>query len=365
MAGKFDRKIVLEDGAEYPGIGFGYHCDRVCEIAFNTAMVGYQEIVSDPASTYQMVVMTYPVIGNYGMADDDFESKAPTIGGLIVRDYNDTPSNFRYTKTLSEILEENHIPAISEIDTRALTRSIRELGSRKVLITDIDTPHEEAMEILENAVIPRDAVSMVSCRKRWYSRTTNHKFNVAAIDCGIKLSIIKSLNARGCNVTVMPWNTTAEQVIAANPDGVLISNGPGDPRDAAPVIELVRELRGKLPIFGIGLGHQIIALAYGADTFRHKYSHGGGNHPVRNIRTGKIEITSQGRSYAVLPDSLLGTRLEITHLNVLDNTVEGLECAADNVFSVQFHPESSPGPQDSMHLFDKFIDMMREENKDA
>ena len=204
MARKFDRKIVLEDGAEYPGIGFGYRCDRVCEIVFNTSMVGYQEIVSDPSYTYQMVVMTYPLIGNYGIADDDFETKTPTIGGLIVREYNDSPSNFRYTKTLSEILEENHIPAISEIDTRCLTRSIRDLGSRKVLITDIDMPHERAMEILAEAKMPHDAVAQVSCRKRWYSRTSNHKFNVVAIDCGIKLNIVRSLNARGCNVTVMP-----------------------------------------------------------------------------------------------------------------------------------------------------------------
>ena len=365
MARKFDRKIVLEDGAEYPGIGFGYRCDRVCEIVFNTSMVGYQEIVSDPSYTYQMVVMTYPLIGNYGIADDDFETKTPTIGGLIVREYNDSPSNFRYTKTLSEILEENHIPAISEIDTRCLTRSIRDLGSRKVLITDIDMPHERAMEILAEAKMPHDAVAQVSCRKRWYSRTSNHKFNVVAIDCGIKLNIVRSLNARGCNVTVMPWNTTAEELEAMKPDGVFLSNGPGDPEDVVPVIELVRRLRGRYPIFGICLGHQMIALAYGARTYKRKFGHRGGNHPVKNLLTGKIEITSQNHSYAVDASSLEGTGLHPTHVNLLDNTVEGLACPEDHVFSVQYHPESAPGPQDSAYLFDQFIAMMREEKQHA
>ena len=355
-----NRKIVLEDGSEYLGYGFGAECDKVCEIVFNTSMVGYQEIVSDPSYTYQAVVMTYPLIGNYGIADDDFETKTPTIGALIVSSYNDLPSNFRYTKTLSEILEENHIPGIEGVDTRKLTRSIRDAGSRKVLITDISMPHDEAMKILCDTQIPHDAVSKVSCRKKWYSRTPNHKFNVVAIDCGIKLNIIRSLNARGCNVTVVPWNTPAEEIMKMRPDGLFLSNGPGDPTDVTPVIELVKELHGKLPIFGICLGHQLISLAYGAKTYKLKFGHRGGNHPVKNLQTGKIEITSQNHSYAVDEESLKNTPLSVTHINILDNTVEGAECAGERIFSVQYHPESAPGPQDSAYLFDKFIMNMKE-----
>ena len=365
MAKEYDRKIILENGEEYYGYGFGDTADRVCEIVFNTSMVGYQEIVSDPSYTYQMVVMTYPLIGNYGIADDDFETKNPTIGGLIVREYNDNPSNFRYTKTLSEILEENHIPAISGVDTRKITRSIRNFGSRRVLITGVDTTLEKGLEIIKNTPVPHDAVSKVSCKKRWYSRTSNHKFNVVAVDCGIKLNIIRSLNARGCNVTVVPYNTTADEILSMKPDGVFLSNGPGDPQDVQPVIDLVKELRGKKPIFGICLGHQMISLAYGAKTYKLKFGHRGGNHPVKNLLNNKIEITSQNHSYAVDLDSINGTGLQPTHINLLDNTVEGVECKEDKVFSVQYHPESAPGPQDSAYLFDKFIEIMKEDIQNA
>lgn len=365
MAREFDRKIVLEDGSEYVGYGFGSDEDRVCEIVFNTSMTGYQEIISDPSYTYQMVVMTYPVIGNYGITDDDYETKTPTIGGLIVRDYNDMPSNFRYTKTLSEVLEENGIPGIFGVDTRKITRSIRDLGSRKVLITGIDTPKALALEILGRTQPRHDAVKKVSCTKRWYSRTSNHKFNVVAIDCGIKLSIVKGLNARGCNVTVVPFDTPAEEIDFMKPDGIFLSNGPGDPEDVTPVIETVKKLRGKYPIFGICLGHQLISLAYGAKTYKLKFGHRGGNHPVKNLETGKIEITSQNHSYAVDEKSLAGTPLKLTHVNLLDKTVEGVSCAKDKIFSVQYHPESAPGPHDSGNLFDKFIETMKEDKENA
>lgn len=362
---EMDRKIILEDGSEYYGYSFGCRSDRVCEIVFNTSMVGYQEIVSDPSYTYQAVVMTYPLIGNYGITDDDFESKNLTIGALIVKDYNDMPSNFRYTKTLSELLEENDIPGIYGIDTRKLTRSIRDIGSRRVLITNIDTPTEKALEIIHNTPVPHDAVSKVSCKKRWYSRTSNHTFNVVAVDCGIKLNIVRCLNKCGCNVTVVPYNTTAEEIEFMKPDGIFLSNGPGDPEDVTPVIEAVRKLKGKYPIFGICLGHQIISLAYGAKTYKLKFGHRGGNHPVKNLSTGKIEITSQNHSYAVDTDSVKNTDLTVTHVNLLDNTVEGVECNADKVFSVQYHPESAPGPQDSSYLFDRFIDAMKEAKNNA
>lgn len=365
MANKYDRKIVLEDGSEYYGFGFGYHTDRVCEIVFNTSMVGYQEIVSDPSYTDQMVVMTYPLIGNYGVTDEDYETKVPTIGGLIVREYNDFPSNFRYTKTLAEIMEENQIPGISGIDTRKITRSIRDLGSRRVIITDIDTPKEKALETIKNTPVPHDAVSRVCCKKRWYSRTANAEYNVVAIDCGIKLNIIRSLTERKCNITVVPFDTPAEIVLDMKPDGVFLSNGPGNPKDVTPVIELVKNLKGKVPIFGICLGHQMISLAYGAKTYKLKFGHRGGNHPVKNLETGKIEITSQNHSYAVDQNSVEGTGLEITHINILDNTVEGVCSKKDKVFSVQYHPESAPGPQDSSYLFDKFIQNMKEEKDNA
>lgn len=357
----FNKKIVLEDGEEYLGYGFGANVESICEIVFNTSMVGYQEIVSDPSYTYQMVVMTYPLIGNYGITDEDYETKQPTIGGLIVRDYNDMPSNFRYTKTLSEYLEENNIPGIYGVDTRRLTRSIRDKGSRKVIITDINTSKENALKKIKEFNIPEDAVSKVSCKKKWYSRTANAQFNIVAVDCGIKLNIIRSLNNRGCNVTVVPYNTTAEEIINLKPDGIFLSNGPGDPEEVIEVIELVKELKGKYPIFGICLGHQIISLAYGAKTYKLKFGHRGGNHPVLNLQTGKIEITSQNHSYAVDEKTLKGTGLEVTHKNILDNTIEGVQSRKDKIFCVQYHPESAPGPQDSSYLFDKFIEIMKGE----
>lgn len=359
----FNKKIVLEDGEEYLGYGFGADKEAICEIVFNTSMVGYQEIVSDPSYTYQMVVMTYPLIGNYGITDEDYETKQPTIGGMVVREYNDLPSNFRYTKTLSEYLEENDIPAILGIDTRKLTRSIRNKGSRKVIITDITTSKEEALKKLKAYDIPKDAVSKVSCKKKWYSRTANYKYNVVAVDCGIKLNIVRSLNKRGCNVTIVPYNTTAKEIENLKPDGIFLSNGPGNPEDVKEVINLVKELKGKYTIFGICLGHQMISLAYGAKTYKLKFGHRGGNHPVLNLETDKIEITSQNHSYAVDEQSLERTDLVVTHKNILDNTIEGVECKKDKVFSVQYHPESSPGPQDSGYLFDKFINLMEKFEK--
>ena len=355
---EFNKKIVLEDGEEYLGYGFGADVESVCEIVFNTSMVGYQEIVSDPSYTYQMVVMTYPLIGNYGITDDDYETKQPTIGGLIVREYNNHPSNFRYTKTLSEYLEENNIPGIYGVDTRKITRSIRDKGSRKVIITDISTSKEEALKKIKETDIPKDAVSKVSCKKKWYSRTANAKYNVVAVDCGIKLNIVRSLNKRRCNVTIVPYNTTAKEIENLKPDGVFLSNGPGDPEDVTEVINLVKKIKGKYPIFGICLGHQMISLAYGAKTYKLKFGHRGGNHPVLNLKTDKIEITSQNHSYAVNEESLKKTNLVPTHKNILDNTIEGVECKKDKVFSVQYHPESAPGPQDSSYLFDQFIEMM-------
>ena len=358
----FNKKLIFEDGTEYLGYGFGADRDAVCEIVFNTSMAGYQEIVSDPSYTDQAIVMSYPLIGNYGITDEDFESKMLNLGALIVREVNEFPSNFRFTRTLSELLEENDVPGIYGIDTRKLVRSIRDIGSRKVLITGIETSTEEGISILKNTELRHDAVQRCSCKKRWYARTSNPKFNVVAIDCGMKMNIVRELNHHGCNVTVVPYNTSSEEIMAMTPDGVFISNGPGDPEDVKEVIETLKNIHGKVPMFGICLGHQLIALSYGAKTYKLKFGHRGGNHPVKDLKTGKIEITSQNHSYAVDDKSVEGTGLEVSHINLLDNTVEGLCSEKDKVFSVQYHPESAPGPQDSTYLFDRFISNMSKKN---
>ena len=365
MVRKIDRKIILEDGQEYYGYGFGADKETICEIVFNTSMAGYQEILSDPSYTYQAVVMTYPLIGNYGMADDDYETEHPSVGAMIVREYNDHPSNFRSTATLGEVMKRWEIPGVWGVDTRKLTRSIRDLGSRKVMITGVETETGEALKRLREYEIPADAVSKVSCPQVRVFPAEHEKFRVAAIDCGMKKSMIDSMNRRGLTVTVVPWNTTAEAIEDMRPDGIFVSNGPGDPADVPQTIETVRRLIGEYPMFGVCLGHQIISLACGAKTYKLKFGHRGGNHPVKDLATGKIEITSQNHSYAVDEKSLEGTRLVATHINLLDCTVEGVRCEADRVFSVQYHPESAPGPRDSEYLFDRFEAMMEGERNDA
>ncbi len=362
---EFDAKIVFEDGTEYYGYAFGARKQKVTELVFNTSMAGYQEILSDPSYTYQTVVMTYPLIGNYGMTSWDYETKTPTIGGFVVREYNDFPSNFGSVNTLEEVMKKYDITGISGVDTRKLTRRIRDFGSCKILMTSADTSKEEALKILKENEVPKDGVSKVSCQKMWESKAEKAKYKIVAVDCGIKLNIVRSLNKRGCDVVIVPWNTDAKTIAKLKPDGVFFSNGPGDPEDVLPVINLIKEIKGKYPIFGICLGHQLISLAYGAKTYKLKFGHRGGNHPVRNVQTNKIEVTAQNHSYAVDVKSVEGTDLTITHINILDNTVEGVECKKDNVFSVQYHPESCPGPQDSAYLFDKFIENIEEGKKNA
>ena len=355
----WNRKLILDDGSEYRGYGFGGRKDTVCEIVFNTSMAGYQEIVSDPSYTDQAVVMSYPLIGNYGVADEDFESRLVSPSAFIVRDINDNPSNFRWAETLPELLEENGVPGIYGIDTRKLVRSIRDSGSRRCIITDISVSVEEGLEKISGTPVPHDAVKRCSCAKKWYSRTSNPVYNVVAVDCGMKTNIVRMLNKNRCNVTVVPFDTGSEEILALNPDGVLISNGPGDPMDVPEAIETLKNLRGRVPMFGICLGHQLISLAFGAKTYKLKFGHRGGNHPVKDVRTGKIEITSQNHSYAVDPDSLAGTGLKASHINILDGTVEGVYSDKDMVFSVQYHPESAPGPQDSGYLFSRFTELMK------
>ena len=362
---QYNKKLILESGEEYYGFAFGAEGETVAEIVFNTSMAGYQEILSDPSYTYQAVVMTYPLIGNYGMADEDYETKTPTMSAFIVREYNDEPSNFRSKATLSEVMKRYGIVGISGIDTRKLTRSIRNHGSRKVLLTGVDTTRERGLKILSETSVPTDAVSKVSRKEKVVYAVENPAYHVVAIDCGMKENILRSLNKKGCTVTVVPWNTSAEEIERYHPEGVFLSNGPGDPTDVPETIETVKRLFGKYPIFGICLGHQILALSQGAKTYKLKFGHRGGNHSVRNLKTGKIEITSQNHSYAVDENSLQGTGLEVTHRNLLDNTVEGLHSYLGRAFSVQYHPESAPGPQDSEYLFDEFIALMQEGKDNA
>ena len=355
-----NKKIITEDGREFYGYAFGADSDRILELVFNTSPVGYQEILSDPSYTDQAVVMTYPLIGNYGMADDDYETDVPSIGALIVREYNDEPSNFRAKETLGAVMRRFGIPGVSGVDTRMLTRSIRDLGSRKVLLTGVETTLEEGLERIKDYSAPKDAVPRVSVKKAWEIAGDSPRYHVVAIDCGMKKNIVRSLVKRNCRVTIVPWNTPAKEIRALSPDGVFLSNGPGDPTDVSETIETVRSLLGEYPIFGICLGHQILSLAYGAKTYKLKFGHRGGNHPVKDLTTGKIEITSQNHSYAVDPKSLAETPLSVTHLNLLDETIEGVRCEKDRAFGVQYHPESAPGPQDSAHLFDRFLAFMEE-----
>ena len=366
---KKNRKLILEDGSVYEGYGFGDDSERVLELVFNTSMVGYQEIISDPSYTDQAVVMTYPLIGNYGINEEDYESQTPTIGGLVVREYNDNPSNFRCSHTLNEVMIKYEIVGICGVDTRQITRKLRDKGSMKAMITDIEVNNDEALGILNMVELSHNAVSRVTSKSIWKadmvspiprpSLLAERKLHVVAIDCGMKQNILRSLLGKGLKVTVVPYDTDVETIEALKPDGIFISNGPGDPEDAVPVIEAIRELKGRYPIFGICLGHQILSLAYGARTYKLKFGHRGGNHPVKNLNTGKIEITSQNHSYAVDADSIASTSLEVTHINLLDNTIEGVCCTRDRAFGVHYHPESCPGPQDSDYLFGQFIDNMK------
>ena len=359
MAQTMNKKLVLENGTVFEGYGFGADKNAIAELVFNTSMVGYQEIVSENSYYEQMVVLTYPIIGTYGVNDEDDETKNPNIGGLIVRDYNDVPSIFRYTKTLPEAMEEDGIPGIHGLDTRALTRMIRDNGPMKAMITDIGTPLEEALAAIKAWAPSKDAVAKVSCRKRWYSRTPNHKYSVVAVDCGIKLSSIRNLNKLGCNVTVVPYDTTAEQVLALQHDGLFIYDGPGNPEDLPTVIKLIQDLQGKLPILGVELGHQLVCLANGARVKRMKAGHHGCNHPIRDLDTGKIEFAPQSHNYMLDADSIEGTGLRITHVNVLDGTPEAAESTLYPTFSAQFdlsgdHP-----------MYAKFLKLMEEGKRNA
>ncbi len=355
------KKLVLENGMEFHGMGFGADCRSVCEIVFNTSVVGYQEIISDPSYAGQIVVMTYPLIGNYGITDEDFESKFPNIGGIVVRECCDTPSNFRMTKTLEEELEDHGIPCLSDIDTRRLTKVIRELGRPMAAIVEEEMPLEEALKLIAEAPRHESWVPRVSCRKRWLTRTPNHLYQVVAVDYGIKHSVLRLLTAKGCNVVIVPYDTPAEAVLSYNPDGILLSNGPDSVLDVPGLAKLYREFKGSRPVLGIGLGQEIIGVEYGAKAQRLGCGiHG--DHPVRDLQDGRIGIAVLNQTWCF--PSVEGTGLTATHVTVPEGYVVGFENTEDRVMGCQFQVEAGPGPHDFMPIIDKFIKMM-EDQKNA
>ncbi len=380
--------LALADGRYYEGYSFGAEGEAIGEVVFNTSMTGYQEILTDPSYEGQLVAMTYPQIGNVGVNREDVESRRPFVRGFIVKEYTPRPSNWRATQSLHDYMRGNGIVGIEGIDTRALVRYLRDHGSQEGVLSTVAQSVEEAVTKAKESpgLVGRDLVRNVTCaepyewnegmwnlregykrreptlagkrgRRRKKGSFTSPAFSVVAYDFGIKFNILRNLAEVGCRVTVVPATTSAEDVLALNPDGIFLSNGPGDP-DAVPYArESVRALIGKKPIFGICLGHQILGLALGGKTYKLKFGHHGGNQPVMDKTTGKVEITAQNHGFAVDAESLKGAA-EITHLNLNDNTVEGLAHRELPLFSVQYHPESSPGPHDANYLFRRFLEMM-------
>lgn len=354
-----ERLLVLEDGTIYRGFAFGSDIFRIGELVFNTSMTGYQEIITDNSYCGQIITMTYPLIGNYGINGDDNESLEPALFGLAVRDYCPEPNNWRSRETLDQYLKQKSIPGIYGIDTRALTLKIREAGTMKAAMAAADADTDTLVSQLRSADYLHDQVKRVSTARPFPVPNRGHK--VVLMDFGEKLGIIRELSKWNCDLIVVPWNTDAEQIMEYHPDGVMLSNGPGDPADIPEAIDTVRRLLGQVSIFGICLGHQLISLACGARTFKLKFGHRGSNHPVKNLSTGRVEITAQNHGYSVDIGSLAGTGLEVTHESLNDKTCEGVRHQEFPVFSVQYHPEASSGPHDSNYLFDEFIALMDRE----
>ena len=348
--------LILEDGTVFTGTSIGSTRDMISEIVFNTSMTGYLEVLTDPSYAGQAVVMTYPLIGNYGITPD-MESLKAWPDGYIVRELSRMPSNFRCEGTIQDFLKKYDIPGIAGVDTRALTKILREKGTMNGMITTNENYDlEEVISKLKNYKV-EGVVSKVTCAEKYVLEGTGKK--VALLDLGAKKNIAKSLNDRGCEVTVYPADTTAEEIIASNPDGIMLSNGPGDPAECTSIIKEIKKLyETDIPIFAICLGHQLMALATGGTTYKLKYGHRGGNHPVKDLQTGRVYISSQNHGYVVDEDKIDPNVAVPAFKNVNDGTNEGLAYVGKNIFTVQFHPEACPGPQDSGYLFDRFLETM-------
>jgi len=356
--------LVLEDGSVYHGNTFGAEADVGGEVVFNTSMFGYQETLTDPSYAGQIVVPTYPLIGNYGINEDDFESNRVQVSGFVIREECLQPNHYLSISTIHEYLLKNNIPGISGIDTRAITRKLRSVGVMKGIITSDKTP-QQAMEQIHQ--MPDygsiDFVRQVSTKVpyQWEAESTKKASppcHIVVLDCGLKFSILRMMRQHGCKVTAIPCTTSADEILKLEPDGIILSPGPGNPEMLDYIVDTVKQLVNNKPIMGICMGNQLIARTFGAGTFKLKFGHRGGNHPVKDLSDGRIHITAQNHSYAVDPDTVKNG-LEVTHINLNDGTVEGLRHKELPIFSIQYHSEASPGPLDSAYLFGKFLEMVR------
>ena len=356
--------LVLEDGSIHEGVGFGAEADGLGEVVFNTSMTGYQEVLTDPSYAGQLVTLTYPLVGNYGINPEDFESARIQVGGLIVREDCEQPSHGRSDRTLHEFLASQGIPGIAEIDTRAITRRLRSKGVMLGVITNGD-PNASLRRLQDSpAYDDRDYVATVTTPEEYNwnggdEDLIESKHRILVTDCGLKYNILRQLRRRGCEVIVVPAATSAEDLLAMQPSGILFSPGPGDPKLLDYVVDNTRKVLGQNPVMGICLGHQLIARALGADTFKLKFGHRGGNHPVKDLTNGRVYITAQNHGYAVSPDKL-PSGLEVSHINLNDQTVEGFRHKSLPLFTIQYHSEASPGPRDNEYLFDQFIEMVED-----
>jgi carbamoyl-phosphate synthase small subunit len=367
--------LALEDGTVFEGRSFGSPGEKTGELVFNTSMTGYQEILTDPSYKGQIVIMTYPLIGNYGVNEEDIESQGPKVEGFVIKENSARFSNWRSDSRLSDYLIQRHIMGVEGMDTRALTKHIRSRGAMKAILSTEDLDPNRLVEKARTSpgLIGRDLVKEVTCDKAYpWTKSNDLQFSihdvqpsashfrpkVAVLDCGVKYNILRSLQDWNCDVIVLPASSSAEFILSHRPDGILLSNGPGDPEGVPYVIEAVRQLIGKKPIFGICLGHQILGLALGGKTFKLKFGHRGANQPVKDLRTGRVMITSQNHGFCVDPDSLNPDEIELTQINLNDRTSEGMRHKRLPIFSVQYHPEASPGPHDTQNLFGEFVKMM-------
>ena len=351
--------LALEDGTIFKGASFGANGESFGEVVFNTSMAGYQEILTDPSYKGQIVTMTYPLIGNYGVNEEDAESSRPHLEGFVVKEASKISSNWRAKKTLGEYLKENNIIGIEGIDTRALTLHIRELGAMKAVLSTVDSDESSLLKKAKasRGLLGVDLIKEVTCASS-YEWNNKGKYKIIALDCGIKFNMLRLLEKYGCKVLVMPAKTSSSEILERKPDGLLLSNGPGDPAALGYLVKTVKDLLEKIPIFGICLGHQVLGQAFGGRTYKLKFGHHGANQPVKDLSTGKVAITAQNHGFCVDINSLNRKDVEITHINLNDSTLEGMRHKKLPIFSVQFHPEAAAGPHDSEYLFPEFIKMM-------